>query len=578
MSTPRASLTRLAAAGAGLSLGVALATTGGGVAPARAAAPPGDCAVPFPTVDLQVDDVLHGLTVARGTTPEPFTGTVLGVLHDALGPGRDLVMADLDSPALARAGGVWEGMSGSPAYAADGRLVGAVSWGLGYGGSTIVGLTPFEAMQRYLGPTSTPTRIRVDATTARRIAATGEATRAQAAEGFRRLPTPVTVTGVSPRRLTPAPRRPYLPTDVRGGGTGGAGAAAPIGTVVAGGSLAAVLSGGDVTAYSVGTATSVCAGRVVGFGHWIDGAGPTALGLAAADTLTIQDDPLGYPFKVTNLGDLGGTIDQDRLLGIAGELGPVPPAARVVSDLTYGSTHRVGTSHVYGQGALAAVAFYAAIGNHEAVLDRYGPGSETQAWTIRGTRPDGGPFTLRYADRFRSTSDIAYDGGYPLADLLYLLTEIPGVAIASATSVTDVSDESRPYRLLRVEQRRAGRWLNVTGGTATVRAGTRLRLRVDLAAGERSATVRFVVRVPRAFRDTSTRLRLLGGESTGSPDLWGRHTVRSLATALADDVRDDVVRLDGSLRGPDRLRSLTRDSRIQDLSVRGRLRLRLDVR
>ena len=38
-------------------------------------------------------------------------------------------------------------------------------------------------------------------------------------------------------------------------------------SMVAGGNMAAAMSYGDITQGGVGTATSVCDGRVVGFGH-----------------------------------------------------------------------------------------------------------------------------------------------------------------------------------------------------------------------------------------------------------------------------------------------------------------------
>jgi hypothetical protein len=58
----------------------------------------------------------HRLHGRAGTTPEPFTADVLGRITDGIAPGVDMIMADVSSPALTRAGGVWAGMSGSPVY------------------------------------------------------------------------------------------------------------------------------------------------------------------------------------------------------------------------------------------------------------------------------------------------------------------------------------------------------------------------------------------------------------------------------------------------------------------------------
>src|SRR6187551_2522153 len=69
-----------------------------------------------------------GYTVERGTEPAPFKATVLGRITDGIAPGIDMIMAELDSPALTRSGGVWAGMSGSPVYASGGQLIGSVSY------------------------------------------------------------------------------------------------------------------------------------------------------------------------------------------------------------------------------------------------------------------------------------------------------------------------------------------------------------------------------------------------------------------------------------------------------------------
>ena len=105
--------------------------------------------------------------------------------------------------------------------------------------------------------------------------------------------------------------------------------------MVAGGNLVATESTGDIVFGGLGTITSVCDGRVVGFGHPMEFAGNSTYGMAGADALYIQGDSLGSPFKVANIGDLLGTIDQDRMTGISGPLGPLPDSAPVTSTVTY---------------------------------------------------------------------------------------------------------------------------------------------------------------------------------------------------------------------------------------------------
>lgn len=139
---------------AGLGIGAAAAVAG----PAQSADPTGDCAVAFPEADLAAGQDVTGLTVTHGTTPEGFTGEVLGVLDDGIAPDIDMIMVRLDSPEIERVG-IWQGMSGSPVYAEDGRLIGAVSYGLAMGPSPVAGVTPFEKMDDYLADTASTVEV-----------------------------------------------------------------------------------------------------------------------------------------------------------------------------------------------------------------------------------------------------------------------------------------------------------------------------------------------------------------------------------------------------------------------------------
>src|SRR3954464_2479622 len=106
-------------------LASALTVTGLGGLTAVAPAVSADdgCPTAAPVSAAVKDAPVHGMTVSSGTVPDPFTGKVIGVLKDGIAPGLDMIMADLDSPALDSAGGIWAGMSGSPVYLDDGSLL-----------------------------------------------------------------------------------------------------------------------------------------------------------------------------------------------------------------------------------------------------------------------------------------------------------------------------------------------------------------------------------------------------------------------------------------------------------------------
>src|SRR3954452_13906539 len=173
-------------------------------APAHSAPDP-SCPVVAPVSGLTAGDVVTGKTVTTGTMPGSFVGTIQGVLEDGVEPGVDLILADLHSTAINK-DGIWAGMSGSPVYAQDGRLIGAVAYGLGFGPSTIAGLTPAADMKKLFDSSTvvdhrSPARIALPRALARRVARTRAVTTAQAAQGLQALEIPVSLSGPSSARM-----------------------------------------------------------------------------------------------------------------------------------------------------------------------------------------------------------------------------------------------------------------------------------------------------------------------------------------------------------------------------------------
>src|SRR5687767_15451408 len=99
----------------------------------------------FPVDEIKPGMVGIGRTVFEGDRLEEFKVHIIGVLRNAIGPRRNLILARLEGGPLANTG-VIAGMSGSPVYI-DGRLVGAVSYSLGqFSKEAIAGITPIEEM------------------------------------------------------------------------------------------------------------------------------------------------------------------------------------------------------------------------------------------------------------------------------------------------------------------------------------------------------------------------------------------------------------------------------------------------
>lgn len=530
---------------AGLGIGTAAAVAG----PAQSADPTGDCAVAYPEADLTAGQDVTGLTVTHGTTPEGFTGTVLGVLDDGIAPDVDMIMVRLESSEIDRVG-IWQGMSGSPVYAADGRLIGAVSYGLASGPSPVAGVTPYESMDDFLAePAST---VSVDRATARRIAAHSDVTAAKAQQGFEELPMPMGVAGVGAAALARAERlgsgHSWLPKSTYAVGRASS-AAAGADDIVAGGNLAASMTWGDVTMAGIGTATSVCGDRVVGFGHPMNWTGATTLGLHPADAIYIQED-LFAGFKVANLGDVVGTITDDRMTGIAGTLGPLPDTADLSVGLTHGDRSRTGVTHIADRtpDTMAWSTFYGLIADHQALVDGPVKGSEDLSWTVTGTGPGGDGFSLNSSDLYASSSDLTYRLGFSIGDIVYALAQIPGVTIDSITTDSTLVDSVSSHKISKVEVKQGGEWVKLKRRSGLVaRGGQVLHARVTLVGDGASQVVPASLKVPSTFSGRMVYLQVLGGSHIYS----GRmpRDVDEIQAWLDDQVRNDelVVAL---TRGP----------------------------
>jgi len=476
--------------------GLCLAGTAVLAAPSHADA--GTCDAAYPIDQLTAGQPVTGLTVTQGNDPESgaFTGSILGVMKDGIEPGVDMIMARLTSDQIDESG-IWEGMSGSPVYAQDGTLIGAVAYTLSYGATSVAGITPWQDMSKFAGEPA-PARVPVGSAVARRIAAGSEVTKAQATQGFSELQAPALISGLGARGLSRASGRPYLKSGVVPAGQ--ADASPTTDDMVAGGNLVATESTGDIVFGAIGTVTSVCNGTVVGFGHPFEFTGRSSYGMAGADTLLVQTDPLGSSFKVANIGGVVGTVKEDRMTGIAGVVGPGPDSFDVTSDMTYtpdegDAVQRTGVSHVQLPAAAADITFYELMANHQAVIDAYQGGSEAQSWTVTGHTTGGQDFTLSGGNRYTDTSDIAFTSGFDLPDLLWLLTHVSGVHVDSVDVHSAVTDATDVHQIAGAQQKRSGHWVTLDKThPAVVKAGKNATLRLRYAGGDHGKA--FKVAIP----------------------------------------------------------------------------------
>ncbi|MEN9632989.1 MAG: hypothetical protein RL077_1393 [Verrucomicrobiota bacterium] len=301
------------------------------------AAQPSEAAL-LPLDELKPGQTGEVWTVFQGTEPEPFSVVFTGILRNALGPGKSLIVCQLTDPRVQNMGAV-AGMSGSPLYI-GGRLAGALSYQL----------QRFETV-RHAGftPAADLAEVRDKAS----LAANGDfpygrtsdqlvtnELRSNHPESALRALQPVfTLGGLSPAvadLFAPRFQALGLAALTLGGHTTVAVATsneAQAKTVAApplqpGAAIAVALAIGDITLASTGTVSRVDGKKITAFGHPLLTLGEVALPMCAAEIITILPSQM-QSTKIANTGAIIGTITQDRLSAVSGLIGAGPALTRV---------------------------------------------------------------------------------------------------------------------------------------------------------------------------------------------------------------------------------------------------------
>ena len=270
-------------------------------------------------------------TVFRGTEPEPFDVEVTGVVRNALGPGKSLIVCQLTDPRVQNMGAV-AGMSGSPLYI-DGKLAGALSYQIQrFETVRYAGFTPAADLAEVRDkPDLTPAKIRVNPVTAHNPASADNSVNST----YTPLQPAFTLSGLSPAvvdLVAPHFAAFGLNATALGGSTlaaaSGATASTPAAPLRAGSAIAVALATGDITIAGTGTVSRVDGRRITAFGHPMLALGDVELPLCAAEIVTILPSNL-TSVKIANTGAIIGMITQDRLSAVSGTLGPGPAMTAV---------------------------------------------------------------------------------------------------------------------------------------------------------------------------------------------------------------------------------------------------------
>jgi len=287
----------------------------------------------------EVHKGLHGVayTVFEGTQPEPMGVEILGVLHNALGPRQDMILARLTGTKPDYTG-VVAGMSGSPVYI-DGQLVGAIAYRIGvFSKEPICGITPIGAMlgvEEQHGAVATEL---ADASSGPAASGPGAGALSSMGAGeslIQPMDTPLVFSGFSADALklwkehAPAD---LMPVEGVGGSESSENQPGPL---VPGSAVSAVLVRGDLDIAATCTVTYVDPKRMLACGHPITQFGPVSMPMTKADVVATLPSPL-EAFKIINTTETIGSITEDRESAIMGEFGKqahmIPVTLRVTGD------------------------------------------------------------------------------------------------------------------------------------------------------------------------------------------------------------------------------------------------------
>ena len=420
-----------------------------------------------------------GQTVFDGTHVEEFKVHIIGVLENVIGTHRNLILARLEGGPLAHTG-VIAGMSGSPVYI-DGKLIGAVSYSLGsFPKEPIAGITPIAEMTDSAAVTDVrPPGAKVhlefpltrDGLTAafrkalnwnrpfadRPSDAQFSGVSALGISGdqlgtlMRPIATPLAMSGFDPDvadLLGGAFRdQGFIPSGGAGGG-GRIGEMAYSGPLKPGDAVGVMLVGGDLQLGATGTVTHIDGDHVYAFGHPMYNLGPTEFPMTRAYTYVVLPS-LFSSMKLSSVGEVIGTVVQDRATAIGGRLGPGPRMIPV--ELTLESkraANRTFKFNVVNDQLLGPLMAYASVLN---TLNGYERQFGATTFQIKGTARVKQHEAIEFNNLISGDQAAMNAAAYLIAPITYLLgNEYEKVDLEGVNVTIGTTEEPKTATLERV--------------------------------------------------------------------------------------------------------------------------------
>jgi hypothetical protein len=290
----------------------------------------------------QVHRGLHGVayTVFEGVNPEPMGVQILGLLHNALGPGQDMILARLEG-AKPEYTGVVAGMSGSPVYI-DGKLLGAISYRIGaFSKEPIAGITPIGQMLEVARESTDLIAANSNSPSFNLTASAKDAPPLPRANpdtvetsAIRPMDMPLVFNGFGPQALDlwkdHAPALGLTAVAGIGGSSSNEKQPEPI---VPGSAVSALLMRGDLEIAATCTVTYVDPKQLLACGHPITQFGPVSMPMTKAQVVATLPSPL-YAFKIINTTETVGSFTEDRESAIRGAFGQPAKMIPVTVNIT----------------------------------------------------------------------------------------------------------------------------------------------------------------------------------------------------------------------------------------------------
>lgn len=352
----------------------------------------------MPVKDLQPGMQGVGRTVISGDKIEDFNVEILGV-NGSESSGYSIFVR-LYGDLIDKTGGVAQGMSGSPVYV-DGRLVGAVAFGKAFNDPHYCFLTPIGSMLKLLDMPLAHDSVFLPKGTALQAGGFTQ-------EGMAYLSEKLQAVGLEA---------------INGGGSGGA---AGSGRLQPGSAVGVSLMNGDLSLGALGTVTwTDDEGHILAFGHPFMQRGDSGYFMNKVWILGCIPN-LQSSYKVGNIGEVIGTINQDRASGIAGKVGAAPPSIPLfvtVSDTGRGANSSSRMKIVNDEQLIPVILDAAVFNTVSKTVDRNGGGTAKVHFTINGVDSQKQPILIDRDNMYYANENLLKSINGELVEAANMLTQ-----------------------------------------------------------------------------------------------------------------------------------------------------------